>query len=85
MGKRSHFCEHYTKRFNCWIHLVMMLYPVIKRYDSLREKMTSLMAEALAVRSGACATCRRYHLKRWLMESDVSSSSSVALSATRCW
>ena len=29
--------ERYTKRFNGWIHLVVMLYAVIKRFDSLRE------------------------------------------------
>ncbi len=29
--------ERYTKRFNCWIHLTVMLYAVIMRFDSLRE------------------------------------------------
>lgn len=38
--------KHYTKRFNCWIHLVVMLYAVVMRHDSLREITTSLMAEA---------------------------------------
>lgn len=38
--------ERYTKRFNCWVHLVAMLYAVIMRHDSLREITTSLMAEA---------------------------------------
>ena len=28
--------ERYTKRFDCWIHLVVMLYAVIMRFDSLR-------------------------------------------------
>lgn len=37
--------EHYTKRFNGWIHLVVMLYAVIMRFDSLREITTSLLAE----------------------------------------
>lgn len=37
--------EHYTKRFNCWIHLVVMLYAVIMRFDSLREITASLLAE----------------------------------------
>ena len=37
--------EHYTKRFNAWIHLVVMLYAVIKRFDSLRETTTSLLAD----------------------------------------
>jgi len=36
--------ERYTKRFNAWIHLVVMLY-VIKRFDSLREITTSLLAD----------------------------------------
>ena len=25
--------EHYTKRFTAWIHLIVMLYAVIKRFD----------------------------------------------------
>ena len=37
--------ERYTKRFNCWIHLVVMLYAVIMRFDSLREITSSLLAE----------------------------------------
>lgn len=37
--------ERYTKRFNVWIHLVVMLYAVIMRFDSLREITTSLLAE----------------------------------------
>ena len=37
--------EHYTKRFTVWIHLIVMLYAVIKRFDSLREIMTSLLAD----------------------------------------
>ena len=37
--------ERYTKRFNAWIHLVVMLYAVIKRFDSLREITTSLLAD----------------------------------------
>ncbi|MDE6023148.1 MAG: IS4 family transposase [Muribaculaceae bacterium] len=37
--------ERYTKRFNGWIHLVVMLYAVIMRFDSLREITTSLLAE----------------------------------------
>jgi len=38
--------ERYTKRFNCWIHLTVMLYAVIMRFDSLREITASLLAEA---------------------------------------
>lgn len=37
--------ESYVKRFNVWIHLVVMLYGVIMRFDSLREITTSLLAE----------------------------------------
>ena len=29
--------ERYVKRFDAWQHLVIMLYAVIKRFDSLRE------------------------------------------------
>ena len=42
--------ERYTKRFNCWIHLVVMLYAVIMRFDSLREITTSLLAETRKLR-----------------------------------
>ena len=38
--------ERYTKRSNVWIHLVVMLYAVIMRFDSLREITASLLAEA---------------------------------------
>ena len=37
--------ERYTKRFDGWTHLVVMLYAVIKRFDSLREITTSLLAD----------------------------------------
>lgn len=37
--------EHYTKRFSVWIHLIVMLYAVIKWFDSLREITTSLLAD----------------------------------------
>lgn len=37
--------EHYTKRFNVWVHLIVMLYAVIKRFDSLREITTSMLAD----------------------------------------
>ena len=37
--------EHYTKRFTVWIHLTVMLYAVIKRFDSLREITASLLAD----------------------------------------
>lgn len=38
--------ERYVKSFDGWTHLVVMLYAVIKRFDSLREITTSLQAEA---------------------------------------
>jgi hypothetical protein len=38
--------EHYVKRFDGWTHLVVMLYAVIMRFDSLREITASLQAEA---------------------------------------
>lgn len=37
--------ERYTKHFNVWIHLIVMLYAVIKRFDSLREITMSLLAD----------------------------------------
>lgn len=43
---RKYGGEHYVKRFDVWIHLVVMLYAVIMRFDSLREIMASLQAEA---------------------------------------
>ncbi len=42
---REYGGERYGKRFNGWIHLVVMLYEVIMRFDSLREIATSLLAE----------------------------------------
>ena len=38
--------ERYTKHFNGWVHLVVMLYAVIMRFDSLREITASLLTEA---------------------------------------
>ena len=38
--------ERYIKRFNVWVHLTVMLYAVIMRFDSLREIIASLLAEA---------------------------------------
>ncbi len=42
---REYGGEHYVKRFDIWTHLVVMLYAVIMRFDSLREIMASLQAE----------------------------------------
>ena len=43
-------CEHggerYIKHFDSWQHLVVMLYAVIKRFDSLREITDSMFPEA---------------------------------------
>lgn len=38
--------ERYVKRFDGWTHLIVMLYAVIMRFDSLREITVSLQAEA---------------------------------------
>ncbi|MEG1574720.1 MAG: DUF4372 domain-containing protein [Muribaculaceae bacterium] len=38
--------EWHVKCFDAWTHLVVMLYAVISRFDSLREITTSLQAEA---------------------------------------
>lgn len=43
---RDNGSECYVKRFNGWIHLVVMLYAVIMRFDSLREITASLLAES---------------------------------------
>ena len=37
--------ERYIKHFNIWVHLIVMLYAIIKRFDSLREITTSLLAD----------------------------------------
>ena len=38
--------EHYVKHFDAWQHLVVMLYAVIRRFDSLREITDSMYPEA---------------------------------------
>lgn len=38
--------ERYIKHFDCWQHLVIMLYAIIKRFDSLREISSSMFPEA---------------------------------------
>ena len=38
--------ERYVKHFDAWQHLVIMLYAVIKRFDSLRELTASMFPEA---------------------------------------
>ena len=46
---RKHGGEYYVKRFDGWTHLVVMLYAVIMRFDSLREIMPSIQAESIFV------------------------------------
>lgn len=43
---RENGSERYVKRFDAWVHLVVMLYAVIQRFDSLREITASLLAES---------------------------------------
>lgn len=43
---RKYGGEHYVKRLDAWTHLVVMLYAVIMRFDSLRKIMASLQAES---------------------------------------
>ena len=45
-SSRKNGGERYIKHFDGWTHLVVMLYAVINRFDSLREITTSLQAEA---------------------------------------
>ena len=42
--------ERYVKRFNGWVHLVVMLYAVIMSFDSLREITASMLAESRKLR-----------------------------------
>lgn len=42
---RQHDGEKYVKKFNCFTHLLTMLYAVIMRFDSLREIETAMTAE----------------------------------------
>lgn len=38
--------ERYVKHFDAWQHLTVMLYAVIRRFDSLREVTVSMLPEA---------------------------------------
>lgn len=38
--------ERYIKKFDGWQHLIVMLYAVIMRFDSLREIEAAMLAEA---------------------------------------
>lgn len=42
---RKHGGERYVKSFDGYTHLLMMLYAVISRFDSLREIETAMTAE----------------------------------------
>lgn len=42
--------KRYVKSFDGWSHIVVMLYAVIMRFDSLREITTSMLAEARKLR-----------------------------------
>lgn len=42
--------ERYVKSFDAWTHLLVMLYAVIMRFDSLREISASLQAESRKLR-----------------------------------
>lgn len=43
---RDSGAERYVKHFDAWQHLLVMLYAVIKRFDSLREIVDSMFPEA---------------------------------------
>ena len=43
---RKNCGERYIKKFDVWQHLAIMLYAVIKRYDSLREIAGCMLPEA---------------------------------------
>lgn len=43
---RANGGERYVKHFDAWQHLVIMLYAVIKRFDSLREITDSMFPES---------------------------------------
>ena len=45
---RDEGSERYVKHFDGWQHLVVMLYAVIKRFDSLREISASILPETPA-------------------------------------
>ena len=51
---REHNGERYVKHFDAYQHLVIMLYAVIKRFDSLREITDSIV-------SRGTQTCPSWH------------------------
>ena len=42
----KHSGERYIKRFDGWHHIVVMLYAILMRFDSLREITAAMLAEA---------------------------------------
>ena len=50
--------ERYVKHFDAWQHLVVMLYAVVKRFDSLREIVASMFPEARKWDIWALMPCR---------------------------
>ena len=50
--------ERYVKHFDAWQHLVVMLYAVVKRFDSLREIVASMLPEARILGIWALTPCR---------------------------
>ena len=43
---RAHHGERYVKHFDAYQHLIIMLYAVIRRFDSLREISDSMFPES---------------------------------------
>ena len=66
---RENGSERYTKRFNGWVHLVVMLYAIIMRFDSLREITASLLTEAR--RLSHIGSPSRLAAVRWPMPTSV--------------
>ena len=56
--------ERYVKSFDGWHHLVVMLYAVIMRFDSLREITASTLAEARKLNHLGITTMPRCHAAR---------------------
>ena len=50
--------ERYVKHFDAYQHLVVMLYAVIKRFDSLREITDSMFPEARKLAHPGLTACK---------------------------
>ena len=57
--------ERYVKHFDAWQHLVIMLYAVIKRFDSLRE-ITDSMFRIMLMYYVNCYTFLEHPERDWL-------------------